>query len=203
MAAQPAAYRKGEGAAMMRTDNERQEGSQRLSDPLLWQQVRATEVPQNEVERLLDLAAFADRLLDADEQERVAALLAADPDAAADVATARALRATDQTSAGLERIVLRACALQPDPIQPDTTTASSSVVALAPRLKRRPIFYDFARWGSIAAALAVASWLGFSMGTDASLALTEPRQPAETTLLPELFDPPIGLLRDLGEGLRT
>jgi hypothetical protein len=36
-----------------------------------------------------------------------------------------------------------------------------------------------------------------------SLALNLPRQPSATGLLPELFDPGTGLLRDLGEGLRT
>ncbi len=198
---------------MMRTDNEREEGSQRLSDRLLWQRGRATDAPQNEAERFLDLAAFADKLLDADERDRVAALLDADPDAAADVAAAQALNAADQNSAGLERVILRACTIQPDAeqaaskrtdaIQPDAMAARGAVVALARRLKRRRIVYDFAQWGSIAAALAVASWLGFSMGTDALLALSEPRQPSEATLLPELFDPPTGLLRDLGEGLRT
>jgi hypothetical protein len=186
---------------MMRTGNEREEGLHRVSDRLLWQRGRVTDVPRDETAHFLDLAAFADRLLDADEQDRVAAVLAADPDAAADVAAARALGAADQTPAELERIVLRACALQHDTMPVDAVLGS--VVALAPRLKRRRMIYDFAQWGSIAAALALASWLGFSMGTDTSLALTEPRQTGEATLLPELTDPPSGLLRELGEGLRT
>lgn len=188
---------------MIRTDNERGEGPDRQSDRLLWQRGRLTDVPEDEAARFLDLAAFADQLLDADEEDRVAALLAADPDAAADVAAARAFGATDQTPAELERIIPRACAIQPHGRQPDAMPARGGVVALTPRLMRRRIIYDFAQWGSIAAALAVASWLGFSMGTDASLALTEPRQPGEATLLPELSDPLTGLLRDLGEGLRT
>jgi hypothetical protein len=41
------------------------------------------------------------------------------------------------------------------------------------------------------------------MGSDTSLALSDHRQPNATGLLPELFDPGTGLLRDLGEGLRT
>jgi cytochrome c5 len=188
---------------MMRTGNEREQGLRRASDRLLWQRGRETDVPQNEAAHFLDLAAFADRLLDADEQDRVAAVLAANPDAAADVAAARALGAADQGSAELERIVLRACALQHDTMLADAAPKLGSVVALAPRLKRRRMIYDVAHWGSIAAALAVASWLGFSMGTHTSLALTEPRQAGEATLLPELSDPPSGLLRELGEGLRT
>jgi hypothetical protein len=183
---------------MMPTDNERKAGSQRVSDRLFWQRCRTTDAPKDEAALFLDLAAFADRLLDADEEDRVAALLAADPDMAEDVRTARALAGADQTSAGLERVIMRACA-----IVPTAAPAGGRVVALAPRRRGRRMVYDFAQWGSIAAALAVASWLGFSMGTDASLAFTEPRQPSEASFLPELFDPPTGFLRDLGEGLRT
>ena len=183
---------------MMRTGKEREEGSHRLSDRLLWQRGRVTEMPEDDALRFLDFAAFADGLLDTDERDRVAALLAADPDAAADVAAAQSVGGIDEMPAGFEHIVQRACA-----IAPDAKAARGVVSAFTPQPKRRRIVYDFAQWGSIAAALAVASWLGFSMGTDASLALTEPRQPGEATLLPELFDPPTGLLRDLGEGLRT
>jgi hypothetical protein len=49
----------------------------------------------------------------------------------------------------------------------------------------------------------LAGWLGFAMGSDTSLALSDHRRPSDTGLLPELFDPGTGLLRDLGEGLRT
>jgi hypothetical protein len=62
---------------------------------------------------------------------------------------------------------------------------------------------SFAQWGSLAAAIAVASWLGFAMGSDATLALSQPRQPSDSSFLPELFDPASGFLRDLGEGTRT
>jgi hypothetical protein len=41
------------------------------------------------------------------------------------------------------------------------------------------------------------------MGSDTSLALSVHPQPSDTGLLPELSDPGTGLLRDLGEGLRT
>jgi hypothetical protein len=49
----------------------------------------------------------------------------------------------------------------------------------------------------------VASWLGFAMGSDTSLALSQPGQSTDASLLPELLDPGPGFLRDLGEGLRT
>jgi len=60
-----------------------------------------------------------------------------------------------------------------------------------------------AQWGSLAAAMAMASWLGFAMGSGASRALSGPVSSSETSLLPELFDPGSGFLRDLGEVLRT
>ncbi len=54
-------------------------------DRRLWQRCRMMDADEDEAARFLDLAAFADGLLDIEERERVAALLAADPEAAADV----------------------------------------------------------------------------------------------------------------------
>jgi anti-sigma factor RsiW len=166
-------------------------------DRRLWQRCRTIDAEEDEAARCLDLAAYADGLLDIEERERVAALLAADPEAAADVRAAQALADAEQTSVGLKRIVARASA-----ISPDTESVSGEVVPLAPRRGRR-LLQMFAQWGSLAAAIALAGWLGFAMGSDTSLALSDPRQPSATGLLPELFDPGTGLLRDLGEGLRT
>jgi hypothetical protein len=75
-------------------------------------------------------------------------------------------------------------------------------VLVYPQWSRR-IVRDLAQWGSLAAAIALASWLGFAIGSDASLALSTPRQPSDGSLLPELFDPAPGFLRDLGAGVRT
>jgi hypothetical protein len=182
---------------MMRTDEEREEKPDPESDRRLWQRCRLTDAPEDEAARFLDLAALADGVLDTEEQDRVAVLLAGDPDAAADVETARALSNTEQTSAALEGVIARACA-----IVPDATPVRGRVISLAPRRHRR-LIQDFAQWGSIAAAIAMASWLGFSMGSDASLALSDPHQPSDASFLPELFDPASGFLRDFGEGLRT
>jgi anti-sigma factor RsiW len=156
-----------------------------------------TDALQDDAARFLDLAAFADELLDEDERERVSALLGADPQAAADVRAARALSGADLAPAVLERIIARASAITTDPTPPP-----GQVVAFSRRPGRR-IVHQVAQWGSLAAAFALASWLGFAMGSDASLALSEPRQPNDTGFLPELFDPAAGFLRDLGEGLRT
>ncbi len=182
---------------MMRTDDEREEKPDPVSDRRLWQRCRLTDAPEDEALHFLDLAAFIDGLLDTEEQERVAVLLTADPDAAADVQTARVLDSTDQTYGEIERVIARACA-----ILPGAAPARGRVISLAPRQRRR-LVQDFAQWGSIAAAVAMASWLGFAMGSDASLALSDPRQPSDASFLPELFDPASGLLRDFGEGLRT
>jgi anti-sigma factor RsiW len=167
------------------------------ADRSLWQRCRVLDAAEDETARLLDLAAYADRLLDVEEEERVAALLAADPEAAADVAAARALASAEPMSAGLEHMIARASA-----IPTDADPEFARVVPLA-RWRGRRVVEVFAEWGSIAAAVALASWLGFAMGSDTSRALSEPRQPNDTTFLPELFDPAPSFLRDLGEGMRT
>jgi anti-sigma factor RsiW len=182
--------------AMMRTDDEREQGSYPLSDRRLWQRCRSADIPEDEAARYLDLAAFAEGRLDPDETDRVAAWLADDPEAAADVRSARTSRTIDEDPATLERVVARAAALVPD------RAAHGRVVPFV-RPRGGRIVPVLAQWASLAAAIALASWLGFAMGTGTSLALSEPRSPSEAVTLPELFDPGPGFLRDLGEGLRT
>jgi hypothetical protein len=181
---------------MMQTDDEPEQRSDPEADRRLWRGCRNADAPDDESARFLDLAAFADGLLADEERDRVAALIEADFDAAADVRTARTLRGSDPSPAGLEQIIALACR-----IRLDAPNASDRVVALMPG--RRRMVYDVAQWGSLAAALVLASWLGFSLGTGASLALTERPQPSDAGFLPEVFDPMPGILRDLGEGLRT
>ena len=182
---------------MTRTAKAPQEGPDPISDRGLWHRCRTTEAPPDEAARFLDLAAFADDRLDADDKDRVAAWLNEDPEAAADVEAARLLAAANQTSAGQEHVIARAAALVPD-----ADFVRQRVVKLVPRQPRR-LVQVIAQWGSLAAAIVVAGWLGFSMGSDASLALSDSHPPNDTGLLPEIFDPASGLLRDLGEGLRT
>ena len=166
-------------------------------DRRLWQRCRTMDADEDEAARFLDLAAYADGFLDAEERDRIAALLAADPEAAADVRAARVLAGAEPTSIGLERIVARASA-----IAPGAEPATGGVVPFAARRSRR-LLPAFAQWGSLAAAIALAGWLGFAMGSDTSRAFSEPRQPSDTMFLPELFDAGPGFLRDLGEGMRT
>jgi hypothetical protein len=181
---------------MMRTDDEPEQRPDPDADRRLWQGCRDADAPEDQLGRFLDLAAFADGLLVDEDRDRVAALLETDREAAADVQAAQALRDGAPPPGGLERIIARAAAI---PV--GGSAASGQVVAFPPPPRRR--IYDVAQWGSLAAALALASWLGFSLGTDASLALAERRQPSDTGFLPEWFDPAPGLLRDLGEGSRS
>jgi len=184
---------------MSRADEEQKRAPDLASDRALWQRCRTTDAPEDAAARFLDLAAFADGLLDTDEQDRVAALLAADPTARDDVTAARALASgVAEPPSALECIVDRACA-----ILPDLLVAPGRVVPFAPPPRRRRILHGVAQWGSIAAAIAVASWLGFAMGSDASLMLSQPSQSSDVSVLPELLDPGTGFLRDLGESPRT
>ena len=180
---------------MSPTDEEREELADWSSGHALWRRSCLTDAPEDETSRFLDLAAFADELLEPDERDRVAALLARDPVTADDVAAARDA-GTDVLPGTLERIVARACAIMP-------SEPTSRVVAFTPSPPRRRILHGFAQWGSLAAAMVLASWLGFAMGSDTSRALSAPIPPSDASFLPELFDPGSGFVHDLGEALRT
>jgi anti-sigma factor RsiW len=183
---------------MRQRDEDRASRSGTASDRVLWQRSLTTEVPEDAAARFLDLAAFADGRLDEDDHERVAALLAHDPAAAADVEAARALASlVDDPPEVRERILARAAGLVAAPPQP------ARVIAL--NFRRRRVWFDLAQWGSLAAAVALASWLGFAMGSDASLTYSQADQPnaAEDAFPSDLLDPGTGFLRDLGEGIQT
>ncbi|HXO91540.1 MAG TPA: hypothetical protein VN849_12210 [Stellaceae bacterium] len=183
---------------MSQNDTEREEGMNRSLGRALWQRSCRTDAPEDEAARLLDLAAFADGRLETDERDRVAAVLAADPTAAADVAAARALAGgIAEPPDGLDRVIARACA-----ILPDNSAAKGEVLAFRSPRRHRSIVHGLTRWGSLAAAIAMASWLGFAMGSDTSLALSQSGAASDASFLPELLDPGTGFLRDLSEGLR-
>src|SRR5215831_3818580 len=117
---------------MSRADEERKELRDWSSDRDLWRRSCRTDAPEDEAARFLDLAAFADGRLETDEHDRVAAALATDPAAAADVAAARALAgAIAQPPEGLDRVIARACA-----ILPDKSAAKGEVLAF--RSPQRP-----------------------------------------------------------------
>jgi hypothetical protein len=159
-----------------------------------WRRCRTTDAAEDEAARLLDLAGYAERRLDPDEHERVAAMLAADADAAADVTAARALAASAQPiPAADQSVIARAAALvsasEPQP---------GRVIPFRAGRRYRPSLQGTARWGSLAAAFALACWLGFAMGADATLALgPADRNSSEAPLLPDLLDPSPGFLNNL------
>lgn len=172
----------------------------------LWQRCRTIDAPDDEAGRFLDLAAFADGTLTDDEYDRVAALVADDPIARADVAAARALSAGGiPLPGGIQHIIKRAIGLAADMSERRHAAAASSTNA-GPHFAGRQILQAVAQWGSLAAAIAFTGWLGFAMGSGASLTLIQPNQPTQISddnPLPELLDPPTGFLRDLGAGQQT
>jgi len=183
----------------MRGDGPRRESPAALPDGALWRHSRLTEVAEDEAARLLDVAAYADGLLDSDDRERVAEWLEGDPDAAGDVAAARALAGADRQLEPIpETVVGRASALvPPGNARPD------NVVAFAPRRRWNTGLEGIARWGSLAAAVVVASWLGFSMGVDVSRSFGLPGRTGDDGALNELFDPSANVMRDLTDGAQT
>lgn len=168
---------------------------------MLWQRCRTIDVTENEPERFLDLAALADGRLEDEEHNRVAALVAADPIATSDIAAAAALaRSGPGTPAAREAIIRRAIALLDEP------SAQRYVIPFPRRLSARHFLQGVAQWGSLAAAVVVASWLGFMMGSGVSLTLSQPGQSSQISdesFLPELLDPSTGFLRDFVGGQQT
>ena len=79
----------------MRGDDTSRVPADGSSDAALWRRSRAIDMVEDEAERYLDLAGYADGRLDPDDRERVAEWLATDPVAAGDVAAARAPAGSD------------------------------------------------------------------------------------------------------------
>lgn len=169
--------------------------SGRAADRALWLRSQATEAPGDEAGRFLDLAAFAEGRLEDEEAERIAALLAADPQAASDIAAARAPLPPVADSAVIARVIARAGSLVTAP-----APERGRLLLFARPAPRRSAVRGAAGWASLAAALAMVGWLGFVMGSNASLALGTPSQPS---VLTQLVDPDTGVLRDFSAELRT
>ena len=165
-----------------------------LSDGVLWRHSRMIDMAEDEAERYLDLAGFADLRLDPDDRERIAERLAGDPIMAGDVAAARALGgAAERLAAVPAAILARATGL----------VGSGEVIPLPSRRRASLGFRGMARWGGLVAAMAVASWLGFTLGENTSLSFAQRGQTNEDGFLREMLDPSTGFLRDLTEGPQT
>ena len=169
------------------------------SERALWQRSTAAAMAEDEAERFLDLAGFADGLLDPDEQERIAERLARDPAAAEDVAAARALAERGLLDEAVPlQVIARACALVDE-----TPARGASIIPFPRRFRPQPNLPGVARWASLAAALLVASWLGFDLGSTTSAALAPTVQAPEDSLVRDMLELSTGFVRDLTEGVRA
>lgn len=169
-------------------------GSRRadLTDREVWERSQRTEITPAETERFLDLAGYVDRWLDEDERARVAALIARDPTAAADAAGAQALRATMMPSVS-DTMIARAVALA------DAPAPCGEVVPLPTARAARRTWRGAASWSSLAAAILLASWLGFNLGSDLPGVTTAGRAYNDVSAS-ELLDPTPLMLREFTDG---
>lgn len=177
------------------------------ADRILWQRSCTIEVTEDECARFLDLAAFAEGRLDPDERERVAAWLRNHEEAGDDIDAARALanggprEAPGWEAPGREALseaaMARACALVGD----GAPGRRGSVVAFRPHAGRRPVLGIIAQWSSLAAALVVAGWLGFTLGMDTSGMLTHSGGPVpDDGIAQDLFGSSPAFFRDMTGG---
>ena len=166
------------------------------NDRAVWQRSRDTEMTSDEAEHFLDLAGFADGRLDVEDHARIAELLTQDRAAAGDVAAARMLVASPLPQTP-DNVFERAAVLV------DASSARGRVIPFAPRTPSAAGVERLARWGSLAAAIVMAAWLGFALGEDVSVALTRNGAPSDDGFLRELLEPSSGFLRDLTEGAQT
>lgn len=180
---------------MARTDQTSGGSPPNSSDKAIWQYCQITDIEPDEAERWLDLAAFVDTRLDPDEHDRVATLLMADLDAAGDIAAARALAAAPHQAAD-EAVIARAASLVAAPVE-----RRGQLIPFRGRTQPTQSLFMLARWGSLAAAVAMACWLGFALGTNAWVALTQINQSSDENFVGDLVDPSGGVLRSISDGL--
>lgn len=160
-----------------------------------WRRIRAERAAADEANRLMDLAAFADQRLTGDETGRVAALTARDPDAIEDVLAARA--AVEPGPAAVdERIIARAVALVPG-----NASAEALVIAFPQQCVAVNPWRAAASWSGLAAAMVLAGWLGFDLGSGLPNAIALSR--GEAASASELTDSALPLVRDFVEGWQT
>ena len=165
-------------------------------DRALWRRSRDTDATEDEAERCLDLAGFADGRIDAEEAARIGEWLARDPVAASDIDAARRF-AAEPLPPTPETVSARAAAL----VEADASP-SGRIMAFPLWRRSAPDLHQLAQWGSLAAAIVMAAWLGFALGADTSMSLTRAGQ-GDNSFLNELLNPSTGFLRDLAEGSQT
>jgi hypothetical protein len=167
-----------------------------LPDPALWQRSRMTDAAEDDAERILDLAGFADGRLDPDDRERVAEWLAGDPRRPAmSRRRARSPRRPQRNR--------RPSRWSRGPRSSSIAMSSAACHPLSGHPPRPADAASYRELGSFAAAMAVASWLGFTLGMDTSLSFVQRGQPGEDGFFSEMLDTSPGFMRDLSEGNQT
>ncbi|HML09721.1 MAG TPA: hypothetical protein VK432_02600 [Stellaceae bacterium] len=163
-----------------------------LPDREIWRRSQEIEAPVDEAEQLLDLAAFADYRLDDDETARLAARIARDADADGDVAAARLMASATMEAAAPDVIARATLLVGDDPVE-------AQVIAFPARQPQGPSWFGAVRWSGLAAAMVLAGWLGFNLGSGLP-GVTPVGHTADEGAPNELFDPvPPLILRDFSE----
>jgi anti-sigma factor RsiW len=142
----------------------------------------------------MELAEFAENRLSGPASAAVEAYLASHPAVAEDVASAA--RAAEipfrPGDVALAVTIARAATLVPAAGAAGHDRVGDNIVpfrAVRPATAPWPIA---ARWGALAASLALVSWLGFALGSDAYGDLAALDGQSGTRLADELLDPPGG-----------
>jgi len=170
---------------------DRRDPLENASDIEIWGQACASEAGDDDAERLLAIAAYADNMADEDERQLVTGWLAEDSDIAADIAAARL--AQGEPAPAADGVVQRAAAL---------VQGSAAIIPFRPGRQNARVIGGWTGWGGLVAATVVASWLGFTLGVDTTRSWTQVRQ-SDDSFLSEMLDPSSGFLRDLSDGSQT
>lgn len=132
-----------------------------------WRHLAASEVP---APNALTLAAYAEGRLSEEEAESVENWLATYPEALTEVLAARAVPQSPEIAP--ERLIEAASALVPEKL-------GENVVLLRRPAHGAPQWRNAIAWSSVAASLIAASFVGFSLGSDAYQKLS-PSQSGES-----------------------
>jgi hypothetical protein len=167
-----------------------------IADRLLWQRSCVTDAVEDDYDRFLDMAAFADGRLDSDERERIAEWLHSHKEAAGDIVAARALANAGTYQTLSKTGLARASALVGD----TSLSPRGTVLAFPVGPGRRSGLAAIAQWGGLAAAMVVAGWLGFTLGVDASGMLARNGPGPDDGVVQELFGSSPAFFRDMTGG---
>lgn len=123
---------------------------------LMWQRWRA-DAAASAAPDALQLAAYAEGRLDETNAEAVENFLAAYPDTLNEIVAARAATETPAIGAS-DDIIAKACAL---------VSSRGTIETVVPLRRPALRWHNALAWGSIAASLVAASFVGFTAGSDA------------------------------------